>query len=259
MKRVDQMIMDGTPLEVGLGIEYSMGGIVVNSNMETAVEGLFAAGEASTGTFGACRVGDGLIEMLCQGMKAGQSAAVYCRAHSRNLPNRSRQAEHAADLLLQYFSNSGGMSAAAFQRSIETACDLGLGVVRSEENLSHTLCTLMALRQKAPHITLSSKSRHYNYEWLQAIQSRNLLLCCEAAVRAALARKESRGCHMRSDYPRVDHDHFLHHYDFRYCGGNLEMSTRMPMAAKAPLPSGQKGDIIQYFTDPDLHYSRNVL
>ena len=258
MKRIDQMIMAGTPLEVGLGIEYSMGGIVVNSNMETAVEGLFAAGEASTGTFGACRVGDGLIEMLCQGMKAGQSAAAYCRAHSRSLPNCSKQAEHIADMLLRYFNNSGGMSAVAFQRSIETTCDLGLGVIRSEKNLSHTLRTLMVLRQKASHITLSSKSRRYNYEWLQAIQSRNLLLCCEAAAKAALARKESRGCHIRSDYPRVDHDHFLHHYDFHYCDGILEMSTRTPMAAKVPLPSGQKEDIIQYFTDPDLHYSRNV-
>ena len=43
LQRVDNMIMNNEPLEVGLGVEYSMGGIVVNENMETGVDGLFAA------------------------------------------------------------------------------------------------------------------------------------------------------------------------------------------------------------------------
>lgn len=79
LAKVKAKMYAGEPLEVGLGYEYSMGGILVDEAMRTGVDGLFAAGEAASGVFGACRVGDGLTEMLCQGFRAGLSAAAYVK------------------------------------------------------------------------------------------------------------------------------------------------------------------------------------
>ena len=59
-------------IEFGLCSEYSMGGIVIDEAMATRVAGLFAAGEAGSGVFGACRVADATTEMMVQGSKAGR-------------------------------------------------------------------------------------------------------------------------------------------------------------------------------------------
>jgi len=255
MKRVEDMIMNNEPIEVGLGVEYSMGGIVVNEKMETGVEGLFAAGETTTGTFGACRIGDGLIEMLCQGMKAGQTAAAYCAATERADADDA-DAEAAAAELLHFFDNEGGVNATELVERITAACDKGLKTIRCEDDLQASLRELEALRGQVEGATLQCKSRAYNLEWINALSARNTILCGVTSVRAALERRESRGCHIRSDYPAVDHDNFLFHYDFRRVNGEDVMSTRRPTVTRMPLPTGKKENVIKYFTDKDLHYSR---
>jgi len=103
---------------------------------------------------------------------------------------------------------------------------------------------------------IHSKERVYNMEWLRAIQCENLLLCCEAGVRAALERRESRGCHMRSDYPEVNHDEFLVKYVFRMERGGLVMTARKPRPGRCALPSGKRASIMDYLTDPELDYRR---
>jgi hypothetical protein len=61
---------------------------------------------------------------------------------------------------------------------------------------------------------------------------------------------------MRADYPAVDHDHYLFHYDFAQKSGEMRMSTRKPTVTRIPLPNGQRENIIKYFTDPTLEYNR---
>lgn len=256
MSRVEEMALNNEPIEVGMGVEYSMGGVVVNEKMETGVEGLFAAGEVTTGTFGACRVGDGLVEMLCQGMRAGLTASEFVKdAPWRPAPEE--EVCRVTDFLLSYFENEGGMNAVELYRKMEEANDLGLGIIRCEEKLKENLRLLEELKVQACNMTLKGKSRAYNMEWHRAIQARNMLICSEAAVRAALERKESRGCHIRKDFEQVDHDHYLHHYQFRLENGNMEMSVKKPVVTKTALPTGTRENIMQYFTDKDLNYSRS--
>ena len=253
MAQVDEMVMKGVPLEVGLGVEYSMGGIVINEKMETEVEGLFAAGEAATGTFGACRVGDGLIEMLSQGRRAGIEAAAYAGKMVGRLDFHA--GEETAQELLRYFEPREGTSPEEIRLRLEKACDVGLNVIRTQEKIAGTLSEIRELRCQP--MRLRCRSRAYNLEWMQAIQTKNLLLCCEAAAVAALERRESRGCHIRADYPAVDHEQYLHHYDFRCKGDSLSVSIRKPAVTKLSLPRGRAENILAYFTDPKLAYSRD--
>lgn len=256
MKRIEEMILNDEPIEVGLGVEYSIGGVVVNENMETGIRGLLAAGEVTAGTFGACRIGDGLIEMLAHGMKAGQAAAKYCEQNQMVASDQNQVDAIVADML-KYFQNTDGPNAIEFYNELERTCDKGLGVIRDEAQIKTALDKVLEMKKAAGKLTLAAKSRAYNFEWMRAMQAQNMLICDEAALRAALERRESRGCHIRLDYPEVDHDRYIHHYQFRKHGKLMEMTTCKPTITKMQPPSGKAKDIIAYFTDPNLNYDRS--
>ena len=255
LAKVEQMIFDDEPLEVGIGAEYCMGGVEINEKMETGVPGLYVAGEAGSGVFGACRVGDGLVEMMCQGMRAGYSAAEYCE--SRALPTvDEKQTDRLLDKLRSLFKNRGGRSPIEFYQSIEDICDRGFGVIRTEEKLRLALEEIQSLKAEWPTLTLSTRSRAYNAEWLWALQAENLLTCCEAGIRAALLRRESRGCHIRKDFPKVDHDHYLVKFIHQSGPNGMETYTRPPIQTTMDLPGGTCETVISYFLDPGLNYHR---
>lgn len=253
---VAEAILQDKPLEVTLGYEYSLGGIQVDGQMRTSVPGLFAAGEVTSGTFGACRAGDGILEMLVQGRKAGQSAAQYC-VKQRHRAVDQEQLRAYLRHHSQYFRGRSGISPHLLFDQIQHACTDGFGLLRNEAGLRQTLDQLVRLSSQLENLCCVSDScTAYNMEWLRAIQCENLLTCCKAGAIAALERKESRGCHMRSDYPQVDHDHYLVKYVFHQEKGAMVMTTRRPRGDGTGLPTGTKASVLDYLTDPELHYHR---
>ena len=256
MKRVEEMLMENIPLEVGLGVEYAMGGVVGDADMRTKVPGLLCAGEVTAGTFGACRVADGLLEMLCQGMQAGLTGAEICKDVTEVYENDA-QAEEIIRKAMGILERSDGPGALEIYARIEAACDRGLGVIRREEELALALEEIERIKALSRQITVQCKSRAYNFEWIRALQVENLLICAEAAARGALERRESRGCHMRSDYEEVNHDEYLHHYQFCREGDKMRMFLTKPQVVDRALPHGRKKNVLYYFADPQLHYNRS--
>src|SRR5215510_15306974 len=78
---IDRLLLNGidltkTPVEVGPMAHYHMGGVKVNVNMETRINGLYAAGEAVGGANGANRLsGNAITEAFVFGERAGSCAA----------------------------------------------------------------------------------------------------------------------------------------------------------------------------------------
>ena len=93
---------------------------------------------------------------------------------------------------------------------------------------------------------LGSQSRAYNYEWIEAMQVQNLITCTAAGVRAALMRRESRGHHIRSDYPQVDHDNWLKRIVVANDNGKIVLTTRDIASTRISLPTGKVENIMQY-------------
>ncbi|QGU94529.1 FAD-binding protein [Clostridium bovifaecis] len=256
MSKVTQRMLKDGLIEVGLGFEYSMGGILVDEKMRSDLPGLFAAGEVTSGVFGANRVGDGLTEMLCQGYRAGLSASEFAKS-SRDLDIDKVQMNTLLEKITKPFNRADGVSSINVHRNIEKACDEGFGVIRNEEGLLKTLKELQRIKsEEMPNICFKNKSFSYNYEWIDYLQVENLLICAEAGVRAALMRKESRGCHIRSDYPELDHDNYLFRIIAKDKDGEMEFDTKKPVVTKAPLPKGKKENVIEYFLDKNLEYKR---
>lgn len=256
MTKVKEKILGDGLIEVGLGFEYSMGGILVDEKMKSDVPGLFAAGEVTSGVFGANRVGDGLTEMLCQGYRAGISASEFVK-ETEDVDIDISQRDEILEKITRPFRKSEGISSINVHSNIEKACDEGFGIIRNEEGLLEALKEIERIKtEEFPNISFKSKSTSYNYEWIDYLQVENLLICAEAGIRAALMRKESRGCHIRSDYPEVDHDNYLFRILSKDADGEMQLDTRKPIVTKLPLPKGKKENVIEYFLDKDLGYQR---
>ncbi len=237
-------------MQVGLSNEYSLGGVLINKNMESSIPGLYAAGECGSGTFGANRVADAVVEMLVQGNRAGHSAAEF--ASGRSPGQNDKRAAEIAESVEKIFKNKGGMSAAEANRRVEEISDAGLSYFRTEEGISAALQRFDALEPELDAITLRNKTKAYNFELLQALQARNRFICAKTAAVSARERKESRGLHLRSDYPDVDNDSHYVRYIAASVNGKIELSAQVPKITKIPLPCKGKKDFIRFIIDHDL-------
>lgn len=252
---VERMLFEDEPIEVGIGAEYCMGGVEIDDQMRTGVDGMYVAGEAGSGVFGACRVGDGLVEMMCQGMRAGLNAASCAKEAALPVLDQA-QADRCMDSLLGMFDHKDGIGSLTLYHEIQKACDEGFGLIRSADGMEKALRRIEELETAWQDVTLASHSRAYNLEWIGAIQAKNLLTCCKAGLIAAIARKESRGCHIRKDFPQVDHDNYLVKYVHHDENGQMKTETRKPVVRTMPLPTGKQKNVIEYFLDPALEYKR---
>ncbi|MBW1930467.1 MAG: FAD-binding protein [Deltaproteobacteria bacterium] len=239
-------VLAGEPWEVGLGHEYSNGGILVNEKTETKIPGFYAAGECSTGCFGAHRVHDALVEMLVQGYVAGEVASAYIKDAPEPVIDMA-QVESHVERITAPLSRAKGVSPTEIQRLLEAAGDKGFGFVRNEDRMKAALADVERIRtEMIPKMAVKSKTRAYNQEWIESLGVENLVLCIESGLRTALMRKESHGTHIREDYPEVDHDNFLVRYCHTLVDGKLKQTTIKPNVTRMPLPTGKMANIMEY-------------
>ena len=192
------------PMEVGPTCHYVMGGIKVEAETtETAVPGLFAAGEAAVGMHGANRLGgNSLSDLLVFGRRAGLAAAAH--AKKVGMPNvDSAQLTDAEREALSPFQNDGGENPYTIHQDLQDMMQRLVGIFRNEEDLNKALLELAKLKERAKHTKVEG-SRLFNPGWHLAFDLRCMLDISEAVTHSALARKESRGAHSRIDYPNYD-------------------------------------------------------
>lgn len=167
ISEIYQRIRDNQYLEVGLSCEYSNGGIVVNEKMETNLEGLFAAGEVTSGTFGAMRAGDGLTEMLVQGYRAGISAAEYAAGSDMPIEHQSQVEEVQQRLARVWAKNPDGISPIEIRKRMEEIADYGFNYVRSGERIEKSISDLEYVeREMIPQMAVQDGTPQYNLEVL---------------------------------------------------------------------------------------------
>lgn len=204
MMELQMLDITTEPIEIAPTAHYSMGGVRVRpEDHSTDVEGLYAIGEASSGLHGANRLGgNSLIELLVFGRIVGHAAAEY----SAGLLNHRRSAEavHAArgeiDGLL---AADGTENVRALQRAIRDTMTEYAGVVRDEEGLKTGLRELAVIEERMRNIGIHPDIAGYQ-DLAHAFDLKSAALAARATLESALERRETRGCHNRSDYPNLD-------------------------------------------------------
>jgi succinate dehydrogenase/fumarate reductase flavoprotein subunit len=200
------------PIEVAPIAHYHMGGIRVDSHMETTVPGLYAAGEAVGGANGANRLsGNALPEALVFGERAGRFSAQKIKgadliwADSAAEPTLSLMKD--VDSCAQSADEKTKAGTSALWTELQTLMWRNVGLLRTEASLTEALRRIVEMRKsELPNLPLSS-GRVFNTTVEDWFELRNSLQVAEAITLAALNRKESRGAHQRLDYPDTEHDY----------------------------------------------------
>jgi succinate dehydrogenase / fumarate reductase, flavoprotein subunit len=192
------------PIEVAPTAHYSMGGVWVRpEDHGTGVDGLYAIGEASSGLHGANRLGgNSLIELLVYGRIVGEAASVYSAA--RETVQRSEQtvadARAEVDAVL---ASDGTENVRSLQRAIRNTMTEHAGVVRDEAGLTAGLTELDTIEGRMKDLGVHPDLAGFQ-DVAHAFDLRSSVLAARATLEAALARRETRGCHNRSDFPHLD-------------------------------------------------------
>jgi succinate dehydrogenase / fumarate reductase flavoprotein subunit len=92
---------------------------------------------------------------------------------------------------------------------------------------------------------------------LFALQAQNLLTCTEAGIRAALMRKESRGFHLRLDYPQVDNDRWAVRIIEEQGENGMMLNEKKPDATKIPVPGGKEANIGEFIIHQKLKFKNS--
>jgi succinate dehydrogenase/fumarate reductase flavoprotein subunit len=184
------------PFSVAPIVHFFMGGVEIDEHAQTAIPGLFAAGEVTAGVHGANRVGgNALTECAVLGDIAGESAARYAAgAHREKLKPetvRSRfphkeETQGARELFQEVQDLTWGHA----------------GPIRSEKSLRQGLSRASEIDGKLAELEREGTS-------LELHEIKGSLLVSKAIMRASLEREESRGAFYREDFPQRDDENWL--------------------------------------------------
>ena len=206
------------PVPVMPTAHYAMGGIPTNvkaevlSDNDTIVPGLYAAGEcACVSVHGSNRLGtNSLLDINVFGKRAGNNAVEYANTASF-VPLPTDPAKFVRELVEQLRDSDGTERIAALRKELQDEMDRNAQVFRTDESLEKVTKTIHGLRERYKNVSIHDKGRRFNTDLLEAIELGFLLDLAEVVVFSARNRKESRGGHMRDDYPKRDDATYLKH------------------------------------------------
>jgi fumarate reductase flavoprotein subunit len=204
------------PIPVRPVVHYMMGGIHTDKNAKTPLEGLYAAGEtACVSINGANRLGsNSLTECLVFGARAGRAAAQYATTQSPPTSNPlSALAKDEQQRLDRQFlrKTDGKERIATIRQEMQKAMEEGAGIYRNEQEMKKTCNTLRQLRERFSNIAIEDKGDVFNTQLIAALELDFMLDVAEVVAHSALNRKESRGSHTRTDFPKRDDQNYLKH------------------------------------------------
>ena len=207
-----QRITDEDPFETPMRIypapHYTMGGLWVDYNLMTTVDGLYAIGEANFSDHGANRLG---ASALMQGLADGYFILPYTigdylaqaklgKVSTDHPAFRQVQAE-VAERVRRLLGAGGRKTVDAFHRELGRLMWDRCGMSRSGPGLEDAIAKIGALREEYERdVYVGGKGEDLNQALEHAGRVADFLEFAELMCRDALHREESCGCHFREEY-----------------------------------------------------------
>ncbi|MCC7175701.1 MAG: succinate dehydrogenase/fumarate reductase flavoprotein subunit [Bryobacterales bacterium] len=230
------------PIPIRPVAHYSMGGIEADIDGRTKVENIWAAGEAACHSMhGANRLGcNSTAECLVWGGITGNQIAGYLSSGASLSPAPEAQAREEEKRIFEgLLRQTGTEKPALIRRELRTLMDRHAGVFRDGKSLREGLDQLAGLKDRFRRVSVEDKSRIYNSNLIQTLETANMLELVEVLLLSAVAREESRGGHARTDFSVRDDARFLAHTMAYYTGGRPRLDYK-PVTITAWKPVERK-------------------
>ena len=223
------------PVPVFPTAHYAMGGIPTNikaevlSDNDTVIPGLYVAGEcACVSVHGANRLGtNSLLDINVFGKRAGRYAVEYA-TKAKQVPLPENAAQDVMDMLAKVRAANGKEKVAQLRKELQETMDKNAQVFRTEETLNEALQKIAELRARYENISIQDQGKRFNTDLLEAVELGFLLDLAEVTVVACRERRESRGAHLREDYPDRNDKKFMVH-SMAYLQNKTDRKTGTPI------------------------------
>jgi L-aspartate oxidase len=173
---------------------YSCGGVTVNAKGESSISNLFALGEsACTGVHGANRLAsNSLLE-----------AVVFAEVMGVELNKETKVENHSFNKIKEWDSTDTSFAEewvliSHTKKEIQRIMWDYVGIIRNNERLNRALKRIHLIKEETELFYRKTKI------CTPILELRNMATVAEIIIHSALSRKESRGLHYTSDYPKAD-------------------------------------------------------
>ncbi|MBM2831797.1 MAG: hypothetical protein HW414_849 [Dehalococcoidia bacterium] len=202
----------------------TLGGIRINEDCQSSLDGLYAAGEVTGGVHGAMRLGgNALADCLVFGARAGGSAAKH--ALSVRMPEVDgrlveRPARTIRDILSRPETADGDPE--QIKKQVKSAIWKHVGVLRDKDGLQEAISIFDRIQnERLPKVFARSLSK-----LRPALECANMVATAQMIARSAIHRRESRGGQYRLDFPTKDDGKWLCNILVAKGPDEMELSTR---------------------------------
>ncbi len=232
------------PMRIYPAPHYSMGGLWVDYNLQSNVDGLFVLGEANFSDHGANRLG---ASALMQGLADGYFVIPYTIADylARTTPGTIEDTHEAfrqsrqqvAQQTDRLLSINGRKTASEFHRELGDIMWEQVGMARSATRLTEALKRIPELRDEFwQNVRIPGSAQQLNQELEKAGRIADFLEFGELLARDALNREESCGGHFRVEHQTPDGEALRNDADFAYVAAwQYKGADQTPVLHKEPL------------------------
>jgi succinate dehydrogenase/fumarate reductase flavoprotein subunit len=238
-KQLDGIDISKEKMEVAPTAHYSMGGVQVGRDCKTKIRGLFAVGEVISQIHGANRLGgNSLLDTVVFGKIAGRAAATLAKKVKPQLLGLSANRQNGFDYGIFVVKDP-----IKFRTEIEKLMKDSAGIVREAGKLQEGLKKILKLKKEFYSKDNILKKFKINENVVRTWEVKSAIVVCEAIMRSALMRQESRGAHYRIDFPNLDDKNWKLNIYCKQQGNGIALFKRRVREGKGPLGNFLKAHV----------------
>ncbi len=186
-------------MEVAPTAHHCMGGLFIDEDGKSSIDGLYGCGEVTGGVHGANRLGgNALADTQVFGKRAGKAASVNCEFEDFESNNKMVEEEEKR---IKSLIKDGKYKADDIKEKIKKLMWENVSIIRNEEDLRFALKQLNNIKDNELKNIDVKNTKDYNKDLQDALEVINMVEVGILIVKSAIIRRESRGAHFREDFP----------------------------------------------------------
>ncbi len=213
------------PMMIYPAVHYTMGGLWVDYNLMTNIEGLYALGEANFSDHGANRLGaSALMQGLADGyfvipytIGAYLSKEIGTKAIPTDKEEFAKTEQEVQDRINKFFAIKGTKSVDYFHKRLGKIMWEKCGMARNKEGLEWAIAEIQKIREEFwKDVRVPGEANEFNPELEKANRVADFIELGELMCKDALNRNESCGGHFREEFQTEEGEAMRDDENYKY-------------------------------------------